>query len=100
MKPITLEQYMDPDFYHPESLELAESYIEQLNKMLLANKLKNPIVLEHKLSYYIPPSDRMLTEYAFKYISKIFEDAGWLANYKITNNSYEITISHPKSVLK
>jgi len=103
MKPITLEQYMDPDFYPEESFELAEQYIKQINDIIVLNKLKVPIVLEHNLSFYISPADnskRMFTEYAFKYITKIYKEAGWLADYNINCNNFKITISHPKSVFK
>jgi len=107
MKPLTLDQYMDEDYF-PENIEsIAEPIIKRVNNVLLENKLKTPIVLEHTYMEYFDARYRVNEtkhspiEYGFacKYIANLFQKQGWIVNYSFINSNFKITISHPKSIL-
>ena len=100
-KPLSVQEFDDNDYIPDFVNENYKKYLITINNIILANKLKKEKILKHRYVCYVNDESMINMSYIFLYISKLFENQGWIVNLELPSNSNRkivIEILHPKSI--
>lgn len=94
MKPITIEQLIDEDFFLQETIEKANEFISQINISLYNYGLE----ALSKKPFWISMScdDYTYIKSVRKYIITLYSKAGWQISSDNSTNALYFEIKHPK----
>lgn len=98
MNPITIQQLMDDNFFLPETILRAKTYIDRINIDLVNYGVdylaKQPYSIIMRIS---EPGAYLYANNIAKYITYIYSNVGWNISCNVESTDYlSIEIKHPK----